>query len=177
MVNFIKVISTEIDDLQRRVIKFLRYGKSDVQTSEQVSPFGIDSNPLKDMIAIYAPSSVRGGNVVLGYLNKNQLAAIGETRLFSEDPNGDLSTYLWIKNDGTIEVGGNTDFMVRYTALESSFNELKDDLNNHIQNYNSFANAYVPGSPTVTGLPPTATASTESAADITGAKIEEIKTI
>jgi len=167
MVNFVKTISSEINSVSQRVVKYLRYGKFDVQTSVQVAPFGIDSNPLKDMIAIYSQSMVKGETVVIGYVNKNQLAGIGETRLFSEDSDGVLATYLHLKNNGIIEIGGNTDFMVRYSALETAFNELQDK-------FNTFANAYIAGSPTVTGMP---VAVSPSNADISGAKIDEIKTL
>ena len=58
--NLVKVISSEIDNTKRRIVKFLRYGKSDVQTSFEAMPFGIDSSPTKDMIAIYAPTGENG---------------------------------------------------------------------------------------------------------------------
>ena len=51
--NFVKITSTSIDELSRRIIKFLRLGRSDVQDSIQVAPFGFDSCPVKDMIAVY----------------------------------------------------------------------------------------------------------------------------
>ena len=167
MINLVKTISTELDSLSRRIVKVLRYGKSDVRTPIQIASFGTDSNPRKDVIAIYAATSVKGEEIIIGYINKNQLAGSGEHRIFSEDEDGNISTYIHLKNDGTQEIGGDTDFMVRYSALEAAFNELQEK-------FNTFANAYVPGSPTVTGLPPTVSPST---ADITSAKIEEIKTI
>jgi hypothetical protein len=43
-----RVISTQLDSLNRRLIKVLRFGKSDVQTPFQALPHGIDSNPVKD---------------------------------------------------------------------------------------------------------------------------------
>ena len=119
------------------------------------------------MVAVYGPSSEPGKTVIVGYLNKNQLAGIGETRIYSTDSDGALKTYVWLKSDGTIEVGGNTDFMVRYSKLEEAFNELKGK-------FNSFANAYVPGGPSAQGLPATVQPSN---ADITQAKIAEIKTV
>jgi hypothetical protein len=168
MIWLVKTISTEFDNLKRRVVKVLRSGKSDVQTAFEAAPFGIDSNPLKDMIALYAPTTEKGKTVIIGYLRASQLkAAIGETRLYSTDGNGTEKTFLWLKNDGTIEVGGSTDFMVRYSKLEEAFNDLKDK-------WNTFANAYSPGGPSTQGAPISATASN---ADISQCKIEQIKTL
>ena len=171
------MILTRVKQATSEFIKVLRYGKNDVQTADQISPFGIDSNPLKDMIAIYSPTISKGDTVILGYINRNQLAGIGETRLFSEDGNGDLSTYLWLRNNGIIEVGGDTDFMVRYSELETAFNQLKDDFDNHVHDGVIISVSGGSGAPAVgvTGNSGSPTATTS--ADISGAKINEIKTI
>jgi hypothetical protein len=49
-------------------------GKSDVRECIEVSPYGIDSNPIKDMIALYGPTGENGKDVIIGYLNKNRTA-------------------------------------------------------------------------------------------------------
>ena len=166
MISIVKILSSEFDDLKRRIIKVLRRGKSDVQTSKEIGPFGIDSNPVNGMYAIHAETGIRGKTVIIGYININQIAAIGEMRLYSTDADGALKTYTWLKNDGTIEIGGNDDFMVRYSKLETAFNELK-------QKFNTFAAAYTPGGPSSVGTPPEIQ---QSNADISQAKIETIKT-
>lgn len=175
--NLVKTISTEIDNLGRRVIKFLRFGKSDVQTSFNIAPFGIDSNVPKDTIAVYAKTGEDGKTVILGYINKEQLADVGETRLFSLDELNDLATFVHLTKDGEIHIGGTDKNMVRYQELETAFDELKQKFNDHIVNWNAFASVYVPGSPTIQGLPPTATTSSSSTADISPAKIDKIKTL
>jgi hypothetical protein len=167
MANFVKVISSAIDNLHRRVVKFYRLGKSDVQTAIEAGPYGIDSNPIKDLIAVYAETGEKGKTVIVGYLNKNQLAAAGEVRLYSTDAAGEQQFYIWLKNTGICEIGGAGDFLVRYNELETAFNELQSK-------FNTFANSYTPGSPSTLGTPPTVSPST---ADITKAKITEIKTL
>lgn len=174
MLNITKVISTSFDDLQRRIIKVLRKGKSDVQTPIEASPFGIDSNPIKDMIAVYGQTEEKGKTVIIGYIDKNKLAASGETRLYSIDNNGNLKTYVWLKNDGTMEIGGNTKHMVRYEELQTAFNQLKQDLNTFITIFNSHTHTGVTigvGSTSTTTTP-----GTSSSADISPAKIDNIKT-
>lgn len=174
MLNITKVISTSFDDLQRRIIKVLRKGKSDVQTPMEAAPFGIDSNPIKDMIAVYGQTEEKGKTVIIGYIDKNKLAASGETRLYSTDNNGGLKTYVWLKNDGTMEIGGNTKHMVRYEELQTAFNQLKQDLNTFITIFNSHTHTGVTigvGSTSTTTTP-----GTTSSADISPAKIDNIKT-
>lgn len=173
--NFVKVISSELDNVKRRLVKILRQGRSDVRTSLEASPHGIDSVPVKDLIAIYSETGHDGDTVIIGYLNKNRLADVGENRLFSTNANGTLSTFIWLKNDGTMQVGGNTDFMVRFSELETGFNQLKSDFNSLVTTFNTHVHPGVTigGASTLV----TVTLETPSTADISNAKIQEIKTI
>lgn len=176
--NVVKTISTQIKD-SIRFIKFLRMGRSDVQESRQVAPYGTDSNPIKDMVAIYAPTGEDGKTVVIGYVNKNQIADVGEHRIFSTNTNGDVQMYVHLKNDGTAEFGGDSNFMVRYNELETAFNQLKSDFNNLVSSYNSHVHTTTAtvGTGPVGLIAPTTTTGTPSTADITPAKINEIKTL
>lgn len=169
--NSSKVISSTIESL-KRVVKVLRFGRSDVQTAYEAMPFGVDSSPLKDMSAIYSETGTNGKAVIIGYINKNQMAEPGETRLFSLDSDGNLKTYLYLKKDGNMDIGGDDDFMVRYSKLEEAFNDLKESHNDLVQKYNIHTHL-APGGATSA----TATTATPSDADISGAKIEEIRTI
>lgn len=179
MITVVKMISNSYDSLGRLISKFQRMGKADIQEVITVGPFGVDSRAIKDMVAIHAQTGVSGESVVIGFINKDCIAAIGENRIFSTDENGILSTYIHLKNDQTMEIGGNTDFMVRYSELENAFDQLKSDHNQLAQKWDSFCSLYTPGSPSTVGTPPTLATSTvgQSTADITGAKIEEIKTL
>ena len=140
--NIVQVIETRIADAVR-FVKFLRMGKSDVQETEQIAPHGFDSNPVKDMIAVYAPTLQQGETVIIGYINKNQIAEPGETRIFSTDSDGELQTFIHLLNDGTMEIGGDADFMARFNELKSGFDQLRDDFNNHLTNYNTHTHAGV----------------------------------
>lgn len=158
-----KVISTAVDKVKRRLVKIARYGKDDIQTPVEAMPYGTDANPIADMIAVYSQTSEKGNPVIIGYINKNQLAGVGEHRTYSTDADGVLKFYIWQKNDGTCEIGGNSDFMVRFNKLKSGFDKLKADFNSHIHTGNI-------GAPT---SPPTVA----TTASIDDAKIEEIKTL
>jgi len=156
--KLVSVISSLVNQANRRIIKIKGMGKSDIQTCEEASPFGVDSNPIKDMIAVYSKTGEMGSTVIVGYLNKNQLADVGENRLYSTDADGLEQNYIWLKNDGDIEIGGSSDNMVRFSVLEAAFNQFKQEFNAHVHPSN--------------GAPPTI----PSTADISGAKINEIKT-
>jgi hypothetical protein len=157
--------------------KILRFGKSDVQTPFQALPHGIDSNPVKDMIAVYSETTEKGKPVVIGYLNRDQLAEVGGTRLYSTDSDGSAQFAIYLRADGTCEVGGDSDNMVRYSELETAFNQLQSDFDSFVNTYNTHIHD-VPQAPSGT-LPSAPTTSTGSAstADISPAKIDEIKTL
>lgn len=163
--NITIIDSTFFDSVKRRIVKVLRFGKTDVNTGYEVSPFGFDGNPLSDMRAIFADTNRSGRRVIIGYINKNQLAQPGESRLFSVDSNGNLKTFIWLKNDGSIELGGTNDNLVRFSKLEEAFNELQGK-------FNTFAQAYTPGSPASVGTPPFIE---QSNSDISEAKIDNLK--
>lgn len=177
MINLVKIISTAIDDAGRRLPKFLRYGKSDVQTSIQAAAWGVDAVPAKDAIAVYAETGVKGKTIILGYLNKNALAAIGENRLFSTDADGAVKFAIHLKNDGTCEIGGNADNMVRYSELETAFNQLKSEHDDLVNAFNTHMHATAAPGPPSSPTPGSGIPAMPSTADITPAKIDEIKTM
>ncbi len=161
-----KVISSRIVSSET-LIKFLGFGKNDVREKNESAPFGIDSNPVKDMSAIVIPTSEIGREIVIGYINVNQLAAVGETRIFSTNESGVLQVAIHLKNDGIIEVGGNNDNLVRFTELKAGFEQLKADFNTLTNQYNLHVHAG-------TGVP-TVSVGTPSTASINTAKIDNLK--
>lgn len=175
MISLVKILSTDFDSAKRRIYKVLGFGKSDVKTANECSPFGLDSCVPTNYIAVYSDTTDKGESVILGYYLPKQMVKQGETKLFSTDVNGVEKMKIYLTKDD-IQINGNTDNLVRFSELEKGFEQLKQDLNNHIANYNSFAIAYVPGSIATVGLPPFASASTPSEANIDLAKIEELKT-
>lgn len=124
MITYSKVKESIINSF--RSIKVLQFG---AKTADVVAPFGDDSAPLKDMTAIYAETTNVGESIVIGYINKNQIALPGEKRIFSLDASGNLSTYIHLQTDGTMHLGGDTDNVVRYSPLSSGL-DVKDALIN-----------------------------------------------
>lgn len=185
MATVTKILETIVNN-GRRVIKVLGLGNSAARTAHLLQPFGEDSNPVMWM-PIYAKTDNEGQPVIIGFINPQVSVELGEKKIFSTDADGVESFFIYMKNDGTAQVGGQGDFMVRYNELETAFNQLKDDFNDLVTKYNAHVHPGVvtavsggSGSPAVGTVGNTgATTSTDesSTADITPAKIEEITTI
>jgi hypothetical protein len=164
--NFTTVISTSIDSVQRRLIKVLRYGNSDVQEPMLAAPYGVDSNPIKGMKAIYSATASKGDNVIIGFVNVNALAAEGELRFFSTDTNATEKFYAWLKNNGTLELGGNVDNLVRYAKLDQALQQEVIKINVELMKISAAISA-LGGAYAVQNV----------SVDISQAKIDEIKTL
>jgi len=164
MVKISKIISSTIDK-GRRILKILRLGKEDIQTSYESSPFGIDSNPTKDMIAIQMETAERGKTVIVGYINVNQIADVGELRLYSTNSQGVEQGYLYLKNDGNLELNGNVDNAMKFIPMNTALQNQVLLINAELVKIAAGLNAIVPGSYVPTPI----------TLDITGAKVDTVK--
>lgn len=91
----------------------------------------------------------------------------GEGHFYSQDSD-EIKAWIKLLKSGIIELNGNTDFAVRFSTLESGFNQLKSDFNSfliHIHTGGTILGNT--GPPTPPAIP--------STADISGAKIDEVK--
>lgn len=170
--NFVKVISSIIDSFGVKV-KFQNKGRDDVRETEQISPAGFESRPVKDMMAIYMKTQQDGDDVIIGYLVKDAIVDVGESRMFSTDSSGQLQFAIHLRNDGTAEIGGDSDFMVRFSELKNGFDALKSDFNTFVTTYNTHVHPSPAGGSTGT----TPATGSPSGASIDACKIDEIKTI
>lgn len=186
MPGIVQVISTSIDELKNRLVKCRFMGLNDIREPKESSPYGLDSNPIADMRAIYVETSTKGKYYVIGYVTTERMADVGETRLFSTDTNGQLQAYMWLKNEGNIlELNGNDDNAVLFNKLKIEFNELKQSHNDLVSKVNAnaalqgththpYLNATTPSVTSPSGVP--GQTSTPSDANIDNAKNEKIKT-
>lgn len=188
-------LDTRNDEDDFRLIKVERYGPTDILEMDEMTLWGYDGNVPTKVPGVMLETAADDPRVI-GYILKVRKARKGEVRIYATDKDQVEKNYIWLRDDNTIEVGGDSDNMVRYSKLEEAFNELKADFNNLVAKHNVLKddfNALVtnyndhqhtcgaPGAITTAGVPiasgvsSTATGST-SAADITPAKINEIKT-
>jgi len=185
-VRIVTTISHLIQDGFRRIKAVVR-GKGDVQTPYEVMPFGVDAVAPQSWRAVYSETGEDGKSIIIGYFNLAQLDSLvrGEHRIYSTDTNGVVSTSIYLRGDGTMEVGGATDFMVRYNELETAFNQLKTDRDDTATKLNALLTAIqttwvvVPndGGAALKAAAAGLSSTSSSTADITPAKIEEIKTL
>lgn len=175
MITVVKLISNSFDSLGRLLSKFQRMGKDDIQETLTVSPYGFESRAIKDMVAIHCQTGVSGESVIIGFINKDCLSEVGESRIFSTDENGLLKTFIHLKANGDIHFGGDAGNLTRYQELETGFNQLKSDFNTLITLFNSHVHSGVTTGPGASG--PSPTPGTQTTASISGAKINEFKTL
>jgi len=133
------------------------------------SSSGDDSPPLPEDRVFIIEKEGTGRYCIIGVLVQSQGAEPGEKKLFSRDENGELKSLIYLKKDGIIELNGNADFAVRFSELESGFNQLKSDHNNFLLHVHSG----VTTGPGVSG--PATPPATQSTASVAGSKIEDIK--
>lgn len=161
MIWLTKTLSTAIDSANRLIQKVQRLGKSDIQTAPVSAPYGVDSNAIKDMVAVYAETSMKGQQVIIGYINKNAIAEVGGLRLFSTDDTGKEQFYVYLRASNNLELGGTARHLARFEELKTAFNSLKATFDEHVH------------LSTPTGTP-TSTPTEPSTADISQCKIENI---
>lgn len=155
-----------------RKIKGLFFGRTGVNNSYECAPFGTDANPIKDTRIVQITMQKNGRNMVIGCINKDQIAKPGEHRIYSTDSDGNTVSFVWLKDDGNLQVNGDDDNMVRYSELETAFNQLRSDFNALVTAYNSHIHTDSTGNPTIATL----SQAVASSADISGAKIDNVKT-
>lgn len=167
-----KSVTTKIEDGLRK-IKGLFFGRTGVNNAYECAPYGTDANPIKDTRIIQIATLKSGRSVVIGCINKDQKAAPGEHRIYATDTDGNTLSDIWLDGDGNVLIHGDADNMVRFSVLESEFNDLKSRFNTLVERYNEHVHLSN-GAGNFTNV--TLSAANKSTADISGAKIENVKT-
>jgi len=176
MNKIVTVISSEFNKFKQRIVKVTASGK-DTKTAREAKPYGFDGSPIKNMKAVFLNTEVAGQTVIVGYVNVDQLAESGESRMYATDDNGALKGFIWLKKDGTYQIGGASKHMARFEELKSGFDQLRIDHNNLVAAFNAHMHATAASGPP---SPPTAVPGSipagSSSASIDAAKIDEITT-
>jgi hypothetical protein len=175
MITIVQTISNSIKDAVR-YIKAVRYSSTDVVVPKSVLPAGIDSVPIKDMMAAYAKDE-SGNGVLLGYFNKSLLANEGEIRIFSIDNSGTVKAYAYCKSDGNLVLNGTADNAVRYSPLNTG---LQNEVTIINSNFTAIAATITAMLAKLNPIAPTSTippyVPTSVTLDISSSKINTIKT-
>lgn len=160
----------------QKTFRWLKFKKaSNTSEAVQIAPFGDDSNPPNDYKGLHSYTSNPSYPVILGYFNRNSSVSQGEKKIFSVKNDGTISTYVYCKADGILELGGNTNFAVKYIEAKAELDKLKTTVNNLITAYNTHVHSGVTTGGGVSGV--TASTATSNASDFSQLKNEKIKTI
>jgi hypothetical protein len=151
------------DTVTTRVIQAQFTQEDDKQEVQQWRLSGFDSSPspgvkglIVDMGDGYKVSVAEKDGLTDSGLNP------GERKVYS-DLDGVLKAFVKFLNTGILELNGNADFAVRYTDLETAFNQLKADFDAHTHGGVTSGAAF------------TSAIAVGSTADITPAKITTVK--
>jgi hypothetical protein len=162
-----------------RLIQQEVFGKS-ARDAYEVASWGVDSVPVKGVDAAYCATNSINQPIVIGYVQKNRIAQVGEFRAYSTDTSGAFKFNVWVRADGTVLIGDSnspsayTDFLVKFNALKSGYDLLRTDLNNFVTIFNAHVHSGVTTGPGASG--PTPTPGTPSSASIDSSKATKIKT-
>jgi hypothetical protein len=173
--NIISKILSTTTETGIRIIKVLGIGKN-VKTVYNSQPFGIDSTPKKNFKGVVIDTASTGESVLIGLLNQEVKTEEGEIRLYSIKANDTESFYVYLKKDGTCEIGGNTNFAVKYNELKAEYDKTKlylSTLKTATQSALVAIDALIPG----TSAAFIATMTTQVLGDFSLAKNDKIKTV
>lgn len=118
MLTLSKLKSSSIEQ-GKRILKVLQFGP---KTAKEVGPFGFDSSAPENWTAIYGETSNKGESVVIGYINKNQLAEVGGSRVYALDSSGEVVSFVYARASGVLELNGSEFSGVRFQNLVQAIN-------------------------------------------------------
>lgn len=132
----------------------------DIQTIELIANGGEEYNPPLDSLVLIDDV---GKAWRLGVALNDGITPTmdeGEKKIYSV-ASGAIQAYINLLNDGIIEINGNADFAVSYNDMKTAFDGFVTDFNAHTH-------------PTAATGPPS-TPTTPSTADMSAAKVDEVK--
>ena len=116
MLTFSKLKSSTIEQ-GKRILKVFQFG---AKTAKESSPFGFDSSAPENWTAIFGETSNKGESVIIGYINKNQLAEVGSSRMYALGSSGEVVGYVHSRASGVLELNGSTFSGVRFQNLRAA---------------------------------------------------------
>lgn len=120
---------SRVKEATNEFVKVLRFGKKDVKTPNHVTPHGIESKPVRGDLAVHAATTNDNETVCLGYIKNCQKVGVGETCVYATDSEGNRVFEVYLKADGTVEIGGNSDNAVMFDKLKSALDSFAAELN------------------------------------------------
>ncbi|MHA1287295.1 MAG: hypothetical protein ACTSPB_07815 [Candidatus Thorarchaeota archaeon] len=148
----------------------------DLQDVELMRMAGVDSNPPANSLCFIVQSGESWKIAVAVNDNIESAAGPGEHEIYSSD-GGVKKASAYFKSDGTLILNFGNDNAVRFSELETAFNQLKadhDDLVTKFLAHIHTTTATIGLGPAVGVISPTIITDDPSTADIAPAKVESI---
>ncbi len=159
--KLLSFVRTKADGAHVSDVKIDPGGEANLTAQHFACP-GDDSHPLPGDYVASSPSTGSGTEQITGYIdpaNAGQ-AGPGEKRIYSRDSSGTVVAVVWLRDDGTIEIGLDpTDAAAVASIVDARLDALESKLNGLITKYNTHVHPATMGStsPTATqetGLSP-----------------------
>jgi len=128
MLTFAKVKSSSIENF-KRIVKVFQFG---AKTAKECGPFGFDSSAPENWTAIYGETSNKGESVIIGYINKNQLAEVGGSRMYALGSSGEVVGYVYARASGVLELNGSEFSGVRFQNLKIATDQTNTLINSEL---------------------------------------------
>ena len=134
---------------------------------EFLSPYGFEARPSVGQAAIVFINGNRDQGIVLAVHDRESRPTIDvdESQFYSK-----YGGYVKCDKDGKVQIQGDSDNAVAYTDLKSAFDQLVADFNKLVNTYNFHTHPTAPVGPVSTPSSP----GTETTADMSGSKVEEV---
>lgn len=125
MLTFSKLKSSSIEQ-GKRILKVFQFG---AKTAKEVGPFGFDSSAPENWTAIYSDTSNKDESIIIGYINKNQLAEVGGSRMYALGSSGEVVGYVYARASGVLELNGSEFSGVRFQNLKAATDQADSLIN------------------------------------------------
>lgn len=145
--------------------------QKDIQTVELMTPPGDDSIPPIDSRVVILQVSSSWKIAIANQDGISPQSGAGEKRLYSQS-GGSEAAYVYLRDDGKIEINGNADFAVAFNDLKSGFDQLKSNFNTFVTTIFNL-HTHISSAPASPTGPPVPTGSSSSAS-IDASKVEEV---
>lgn len=119
MITIAKIIGSVITN-GIKYIKLTRFGRNDHQEVIQITPFGIESTPVKDLKTIHTNTINDSKSLSIGIVCKHEKTQEGETRVYATNSAGVTQFEIYLKSNGTCQFNGTGEFLTKYNALDTA---------------------------------------------------------
>lgn len=128
MLTLSKLKSSSIEK-GKRILKVFQFG---AKTAKECGPFGFDGCAPENWTAIYSDTSNKDESVIIGYINKNQLAEAGGSRIYALGSSGEVVGYVYARASGVLELNGSEFSGVRFQNLVQAINAQNSLINSEL---------------------------------------------